>query len=125
MRLLSRISSDAARTRLTDASSGFRVIREPLLSEFARAYPVHYLGDTFEVLVQAGRRGYRVSEVPVVMKERTAGTPSAGPTASVRFLARAIAALVIGSSHRYRDFNEVAHCDAEAEPDSAVTGGRP
>jgi glycosyltransferase involved in cell wall biosynthesis len=108
MRLLARVSSKAAGTPVTDASSGFRVIREPLLSEFARAYPVHYLGDTFEVLVQAGRRGYRIGETAVTMKERTAGVPSAGPTASVRFLTRVLAALIIGSSHRYRPFVEAS-----------------
>lgn len=54
MRLLAGIASRSVGSRISDASSGFRVIRQPLLSEFARAYPVHYLGDTFEVLVQAG-----------------------------------------------------------------------
>ena len=105
MRLLARVASNAARTRITDASSGYRVIREPLLSEFARAYPVHYLGDTFEALVQAGRYGYRISEVPVVMRPRDSGVPSAGPTASLKFLVRVLAALLIGSSHRYRAFD--------------------
>lgn len=104
MRLLSRVASRAASRPMTDSSSGFRVIRQPLLSEFARAYPVHYLGDTFEVLVQAGRRGYRVAETPVVMRERAGGVPSAGTSASVRFLARALLALLIGSSHQYRPF---------------------
>lgn len=107
MRLLSRIASKAAGTPITDASSGFRVIREPLLSEFARAYPIHYLGDTFEVLVQAGRHNYRVAEVPTVMHERAGGTASAGTTASIRYLARALLALLIGSSQRYLDFAAV------------------
>ncbi len=104
MRLLSRIATKAAGTRMTDASSGFRVIREPLLSEFARAYPTHYLGDTFEVLVQAGRQGYRIGEMPVIMRERAGGTASAGTSASMRYLVRALLALVIGSSHQYREF---------------------
>jgi len=104
MRLLSRIATKAAGTSMTDASSGFRVIREPLLSEFARVYPTHYLGDTFEVLVQAGRQGYRVAEVPAVMRERAGGTASAGTTASMRYLLRALLALKIGSSHGYREF---------------------
>ena len=105
MRLLGRLASTAAGNRITDASSGFRVIREPLLSEFARAYPVHYLGDTFEVLVQAGKQGYRISEAPVTMKARTTGVPSSGPGASVRNLLRVLAALAIGSSLRYRRFD--------------------
>jgi glycosyltransferase involved in cell wall biosynthesis len=106
MRVLSGMASRAAGVPLTDATSGFRVIREPLLSEFARAYPVHYLGDTFEVLVQAGRRGYRVREVGVTMHERAGGVPSAGTTASLRYLFRSILALALGSSHRYRPFRD-------------------
>ncbi|MEK7425181.1 MAG: glycosyltransferase family 2 protein [Actinomycetota bacterium] len=104
MRLLSSVASKAAGVSLTDATSGFRVIREPLLSEFARAYPVHYLGDTFEVLVQAGRCGYRVREVGVTMHPRAGGVPSAGTSASMRFLARSLFALLIGSSHDYPPF---------------------
>lgn len=108
MRLLSRVASSAAGVPLSDSTSGFRVIRQPLLSEFARAYPVHYLGDTFEVLVQAGRHGYRVREVGVTMRERAGGTPSAGSSASVKFLIRALLALFIGSSYRYRNFSEAS-----------------
>lgn len=102
MAVLARIASRAAGRPITDASSGFRVIREPLLSEFARAYPVHYLGDTFEVLVLAGRSGYVVGEAPAAMRERAGGVPSAGATASVWYLVRVIIALVVGSSRGYR-----------------------
>ncbi len=105
MRLLSRIATHSAGVPLTDTTSGFRVIREPLLSEFARAYPVQYLGDTFEVLVQAGRRGYRVREAAVTMHERAGGVPSAGASASMWYLLRSLLALFIGSSHRYRQFS--------------------
>lgn len=101
MRLLARIATRSAGMPITDATSGFRVIREPLLSEFARAYPVHYLGDTFEVLVQAGRKGYRVREVGVTMHPRAGGLPSASPSASLRFLLRVLLVLLIGSGHRY------------------------
>ncbi len=104
MRLLARIASRAAGREMSDASSGLRVIREPLLSEFARSYPVHYLGDTFEVLVLAGRRGYSVMETPVTMHERAGGVASAGPAASVRYLVRALLALGIGSSRQYTEF---------------------
>ncbi len=104
MRLLARIASKATNTEITDASSGFRVVRAPLLNEFAVKYPLHYLGDTFEVLVQAGRHGYHVSEIPVTMQKRQGGTASAGTIASLRHLARALGTLIIGSGHRYRMF---------------------
>jgi hypothetical protein len=104
MRLLARVASKAAGVTITDASSGFRVVRAPLLGEFALKYPMHYLGDTFEALVQAGRHGYHVAEIPVSMRERQGGTPSAGTVASMRHLARAIVTLMIGSGHKYRNF---------------------
>lgn len=104
MWLLARVASNAAGTPITDASSGFRVVSEPLLGEFALKYPVHYLGDTFEVLVQAGRHGYHIAEIPVAMYERQGGVPSAGTTASLRYLARALLGLIIGSGHSYRRY---------------------
>lgn len=101
IRWLARVASRAAGTRVTDPSSGFRVIRGPLLAEFARDYPSHYLADTFGVLVEAGRAGFKVVEAPVVMRERAGGTPSAGTVASMRFLVRAFLTLLLGSGHRY------------------------
>lgn len=115
MRLLAFVASRAAGHRITDASSGFRVIREPLLSEFATTYPVHYLGDTFEALVQAGRSGYVVVEVPVRMRPRAGGVPSAGTRASVGFTLRALVVLLIGSSRRYTPRGDVRP-DEAAEP---------
>jgi glycosyltransferase involved in cell wall biosynthesis len=90
MRLLARIASRAAGRPITDASSGLRVIARPLLDEFARSYPVHYLGDTFEAIVVAGRAGYRVEEVAVTMAPRQAGQSSARPLAALVFLGRAV-----------------------------------
>lgn len=89
MRMLAWSASQATRTRITDATSGFRVISQPLLGHFSRVFPAHYLGDTFEAMVCAGRRGYRVAEIPVSMRERTQGVSSASPAAAVRLIIRA------------------------------------
>ena len=62
MRYLARAASKATGAKITDATSGFRVISEPLLSEFAQTFPADYLGDTYEALITAGRGGYRVAE---------------------------------------------------------------
>jgi glycosyltransferase involved in cell wall biosynthesis len=90
MVMLARSASKAARTRLSDSTSGFRLIRQPLLGEFARTFPAHYLGDTYEAIVSAGRAGYLVREVPVEMRDRAHGLSSASPIASVRFTLRAV-----------------------------------
>ncbi len=103
MRLLARVASRAAGGEITDSSSGFRVVRAPLLDEFALKYPIHYL-ESFEVLVQAGRHDYHVAEIPVSMHERQGGVRSAGTFASLRYLARVFGTLLIGSGQKYRMF---------------------
>ncbi len=90
MRYLARAASKATGTKITDATSGFRVISEPLLSEFARTFPAEYLGDTYEALITAGRGGYRVAEVPAPIRQREVGASSASPGAAIRFIARAV-----------------------------------
>lgn len=87
-----------AGTSLTDPTSGFRVIREPLLSEFARSFPAHYLGDTFEAALVATRRGYRIDEVGVDMRLRQGGRPSADLAALVRSMIRSVAVTLTGPS---------------------------
>ena len=105
MRLLARIASRAAGRPITDASSGLRAIARPLLDEFARSYPVHYLGDTFEAIVVAGRAGYRVEEVGVTMAPRHAGTSSARPLAALAFLGRALVVSLGGLGFEVRSFD--------------------
>jgi glycosyltransferase involved in cell wall biosynthesis len=83
---------------ISDPTSGFRAIRGPLLQAFARDFPHHYLGDTFEALLVAGRRGYRVGEVPVTMHARQGGQPSADIGASVRAMIRALTVPFTGCS---------------------------
>jgi glycosyltransferase involved in cell wall biosynthesis len=84
--------------RISDPTSGFRAIRDPLLSAFAYNFPHHYLGDTFEALLVAGRRGYRVGEIPVEMQARQGGEPSAALPASVRAMLRALTVPFTGCS---------------------------
>ena len=95
MWILARSASRATGTRVTDASSGFRVIREPLLSQFARSFPMHYLGDTYEAMVTAGRAGYVVREVPITMRERSHGSSSVSPMQATSLTLRA--AVVAGA----------------------------
>jgi glycosyltransferase involved in cell wall biosynthesis len=83
---------------ISDPTSGFRAIRDPLLTAFATDFPHHYLGDTFEALLVAGRRGYRIAEVPVVMQARQGGQPSAALPASVRAMLRALTVPFTGCS---------------------------
>jgi glycosyltransferase involved in cell wall biosynthesis len=75
-RLIARVTSIFARTRLTDATSGFRIAGPRALRVFAEHYPVEWLGDTVESIVLATRLDLKVREIPVDMNERAGGVPS-------------------------------------------------
>ena len=102
MRILARVATRAAGTRIDDATSGFRAVRVPLLNEFALNYPAQYLGDTFEVLVASARAGYRVVATPTTIRARQGGVRSAGTAASLAFLVRALLVVVLRIGTRYR-----------------------
>ncbi|WP_167051062.1 glycosyltransferase family 2 protein [Salinibacterium sp. ZJ77] len=93
MKLLSMTLSRAAKTRLTDTTSGFKACGPRAIELFARHYPAEYLGDTIEALVIALRNGLTVSQVPVAMRERMGGKPSHNPAKSAIYLSRAVIAL--------------------------------
>lgn len=96
--VLAATATPSGRPKITDPTSGFRAIRSPLLDAFARDFPHHYLGDTYEALFIAQRRGYRIAEVPVLMRERQGGRASADLVASVRALVRVGTVLFTGSA---------------------------
>lgn len=83
--------------RLTDTTSGFKAYGPRAIEVLAEAMPAEYLGDTVEALVIVSRAGCRVQQVPVSMRERAAGQPSAGPLRSARYLARVVLALVVAA----------------------------
>jgi glycosyltransferase involved in cell wall biosynthesis len=102
MRLLAWCASRSVKMQVTDATSGFRAIRRPLLEYFAADYPVEYLGDTVEALIAAGDRGALVVEHPIRMSPRWYGNSSAGSSAGVWYVARVLLAttLMRGRSSR-------------------------
>lgn len=95
MAILSALLSKVVGTKLTDTTSGFKLVGPRALATFAQDYPSEYLGDTVEALVIAHQAGLMVCEVPVTMRERLAGEPSHGPLRSAVFLARALLAMLV------------------------------
>lgn len=87
---LSKIASRIAGVTLTDTTSGFRLICEPLLSSFAAEFPNYYLGDTYEATVAAVRAGFRVVEVPAALTERKYGTSSATTSQAILQIAKVL-----------------------------------
>lgn len=92
MRALATVMSGVARTKLTDVTSGFKAAGPRAVALFADEFPAEYLGDTIEALVIAARAGLVVRQLPVVMRERQAGTPSHHPLKAAIYLTRACAA---------------------------------
>jgi glycosyltransferase involved in cell wall biosynthesis len=100
MSLLARRAARATGTKVIDSTSGFRAIRRPLLTQFAANYPVEYLGDTVEALIEAGRAGAKIVEHPISASPRAHGSGSAGVLASVWYVARVLIAVELMHNRR-------------------------
>jgi glycosyltransferase involved in cell wall biosynthesis len=100
MRALSARVRRVAGVRVLDSSSGFRAIRRPLLDRFAADYPVEYLGDTVEALIEAGRAGAAIIEHPITMTPRLHGRQSASSIASLWYVLRVIVAIELQYKRR-------------------------
>lgn len=93
MHRLAHMASRRTGATITDATSGFRAIGGRLLGSFAASYPAEYLGDTIEALAQAGRSGFKVTQVGVHMRPRAAGVSTSSSLTSIWYLVRVVAAL--------------------------------
>jgi glycosyltransferase involved in cell wall biosynthesis len=100
MIVLSVVISRIAKEKLPDTTSGFRACNRELIEFFATWYPVEYLGDTVETTVRVVRLGYKVRQIPVAMRHRTAGTPSASPVKAMVYLGRAMITLMLAINRR-------------------------
>jgi glycosyltransferase involved in cell wall biosynthesis len=92
MGVLRRRLTKRTGVRLYDPTSGFRVIREPLLTRFALDFPATYLGDTFEAHLSAAAvlGADQIAEVSVPMKARVTGVPSSVGLRNLAYFARAL-----------------------------------
>ncbi|MBG0717952.1 glycosyltransferase family 2 protein [Microbacterium sp. 2C] len=93
MRTIAAVLSRSAKSKLTDATSGFKACGPRAVALFAENMPAEYLGDTVEALVIAARAGCRITQVPVAMRERAGGKPSHNPVRAAIYLLRAFVAL--------------------------------
>jgi glycosyltransferase involved in cell wall biosynthesis len=106
--------SRLARTRLTDVTSGFRVVNRRTAALFAAHYPAEYLGDTVESTVIALRAGCTVAQVPVQMRVRQGGRASQTPFRAALYLFRAVVALTLALVREYPQAPEPASVTEEA-----------
>ncbi len=75
VRFFATVVSWLTRTHLTDTSSGLRLMRAGLTGTVTQTQPQY---QTSELLIGALLQGYRVAEVPTVMRRRLSGTSRKG-----------------------------------------------
>jgi glycosyltransferase involved in cell wall biosynthesis len=92
---LARVASRATGRKITDSTSGFRLIRRPLLDELAVHLPEYYLGDTFETLVVVGRAGYLVEEIGTAMSPRQSGVSSASNGRAIALIGKSLITVLL------------------------------
>jgi len=102
MIFLARVLSAVAKTRLTDATSGFRAAGPRAIDQYVRYYPAEYFGDTLDSLVAACHAGLTVTQVPVAMRPRMHGTSTQGTAGATLYLLRAVFALSLAVMRRAR-----------------------
>lgn len=87
--LLSRILG----TRVTDTTSGFRAANRRVIEYFAQHYPEDY--PEVETLVLLHKKGNRIVEVPVMMRERIEGRSSITATRSAYYMVKVLLAVLV------------------------------
>ena len=100
MVFLAKTISRLAGTRLTDVTSGFRAANTRGIAQYLDHYPAEYLGDTIDSLVVAIRSGCTVTQVPVEMRVRQAGTPSHNPAKAALYLGRSVFAFLFAMTRK-------------------------
>jgi glycosyltransferase involved in cell wall biosynthesis len=96
MQLLSLVARRANQVEVTDTTSGFRLISQPLLGQFAQRFPGYYLGDTYEALNVAALNNYSVSQIHVPFANRTYGKSSASNMYAISNIAKILCVQLMG-----------------------------
>jgi len=81
------------RARVTDPTSGFQMLNRPMLTYFARSYPLDYPEP--ESLALLRRQGYRFREVGTRFRARTTGTSSIKSWGAMYYMLKVGLALLV------------------------------
>lgn len=93
IRYFSALIKLLTRVRITDPTSGLRMVNRRVMKEFAHNYPKDYPEP--ESVVAILERGCKVKEIPVVMRERMGGVSSISMKKSVYYMVKVSLAIVI------------------------------
>lgn len=81
------------RKKITDPTSGMRMVNRKIICKFAQDYPKDYPEP--ESVVTILKEKYNVMEIPVIMNERTEGVSSISPLKSVYYMVKVSIAIFI------------------------------
>ena len=84
--------------KITDPTSGYRVCNRKVIKLFSDNYPKDYPEPETEVGLI--RRGYKIEEVPVVMRAREEGVSSISLKKSVYYMLKVTLAILIERSRK-------------------------
>ena len=85
--------------KVTDPTSGLRMVNRDVMRFFAENYPKDYPEP--ESVVAILRRKKKVKEIPVVMKERAGGVSSISPRKSIYYMIKVSMAILIECIRKY------------------------
>ncbi|MDQ0161898.1 glycosyltransferase involved in cell wall biosynthesis [Bacillus alveayuensis] len=72
--------------KVTDPTSGYRIVNKRIIKEFAKRYPQDY--PEVEVVVDLAKKKYKIKEVKVEMKSRQGGNSSITPIKSIYYMTK-------------------------------------
>jgi glycosyltransferase involved in cell wall biosynthesis len=93
IKVLSAVVSALAGRKITDPTSGFRAANREAMKFFSSYYPDDY--PEAEAVILLYRAGFRVVEVPVLMRERQSGSSSITAVSSAYYMLKVLLAILI------------------------------
>jgi len=79
--------------KIADVTTGFQLVSPKVAALFAKEYPHDY--PDAQVLLLLSMTGFRIKEVPIVVKQRTSGTSMHGPLKSFLYPVRNVLAIFV------------------------------
>lgn len=87
-------------TRITDPTSGQRMVGKRIIAQFAEEYPKDYPEP--ETVVSILREGYTIKEIPVKMHERESGHSSIGFLNSIYYMIKVSLAILMATTKGHK-----------------------
>ena len=98
IKLLSRTIKLCTGKKIYDTTSGFRAADRKVIEKFSKDYPTEYPEPVSNV--ELIKKGYKISEVPVEMKERENGISSIKAWKAIYYMVNVILSIIITSIRR-------------------------